>query len=147
MYFYLITLISAISDLTSKIFMKSFLLNEEKISLIWDILSLKLVKNTGIAFSLPIEWLALKIITVLIIALIVFYYFKYEKKTKVNQIAFGLIVGWALWNWIERIFNSVVIDFINLKYFAIFNFADIFINIWVIILIINYLSLCKKKEK
>ncbi|MCK9272885.1 signal peptidase II [Candidatus Gracilibacteria bacterium] len=147
MYFYLITLISAISDLTSKIFMKSFLLNEEKISLIGDILSLKLVKNTGIAFSLPIEGLALKIITVLIIALIVFYYFKYEKKTKVNQIAFGLIVGGALGNGIERIFNSVVIDFINLKYFAIFNFADIFINIGVIILIINYLSLCKKKEK
>jgi len=147
MYFYIITLISIITDLTSKFFMESFLLNGRKIELFWEILSLELVKNTGIAFSLPIKWLVLKIITVLIIGLIVFYYFKYEKRYIINQIAFGLIVGWALWNWVERIFNSVVIDFINLKYFAIFNFADIFINIWVIILIINYLALCKKKEK
>lgn len=147
MYFYIITLISIITDLTSKIFMESFLLNGEKINLIWDFLKLSLVKNSWIAFSLPLEWLVLKIITVLIIALIVFYYFKYEKKNTLNQIAFGLIIGWALGNWAERIFNGVVIDFINLKYFAIFNFADIFINIWVIILIINYLNLCKKKEK
>ncbi|EKD66528.1 MAG: hypothetical protein ACD_49C00038G0062 [uncultured bacterium (gcode 4)] len=147
MYFYLIALFSIMVDLTSKFFMESFLLNGRKISLIWEILSLELVRNTGIAFSLPLGWLVLKIITVLIIGLIIFYYFKYEKKHIINQIAFGLIVGWALWNWVERLFNSAVIDFINLKYFAIFNFADIFINIWVIILIINYLVLCKKKEK
>lgn len=147
MYFYLIALSWVVVDLTSKIFMKSFLLDRGKINLIWDFLKLSLVENSGIAFSLPIEGTFLKIITVVIIALIIFYYFKYEKKNILNQIAFGLIVGWALGNWVERIFNGVVIDFINLKYFAIFNFADIFINIWVIILIINYLNLCKKKEK
>ena len=147
MYFYIITLISIITDLASKNFMKSFLLNGEKINLIWDFLKLSLVENSGIAFSLPIGGTFLKIITVSIIVLIIFYYFKYEKKHTLNQIAFGLIVGWALGNWVERILNSAVIDFINLKYFAIFNFADIFINIWVIILIINYLNLCKKKEK
>lgn len=135
--FYLIATFSIIIDLTSKNIAKSFLLNNQ-INLIYDILVLKLIKNTGIAFNIPLEWIFLKIVTIILISAITFYYFRFEKKTISNKLAFWLIIGWAIGNWWERVFNWVVIDFISVKYFAIFNFADIFINIWVLILIISY---------
>ncbi|EKE26044.1 MAG: hypothetical protein ACD_4C00459G0008 [uncultured bacterium (gcode 4)] len=140
MYFYTITFISFVIDWTSKRFME-FFLGDKNINLIWDFLNLHISKNPWIAFSLPIEWLILKILTFIIISSIIYYYFKYEKsKWNIIQIAYWLIIWWAIWNWLERLIYSSVIDFISLKYFAIFNFADIFINIWVIILIFSYIK-------
>lgn len=140
MIFYIITLSAIILDWTSKRFMESFL-KDWSINLVWNYLVLKLVKNSWIAFSLPLEWLILKIITVVLILLIYFYYLKFEnKKDKFKDLIFGLILWWALWNWFERILFSQVTDFISVKYFAIFNFADIFINVWIILLIYTFLK-------
>ncbi|MDD2487206.1 MAG: signal peptidase II [Candidatus Gracilibacteria bacterium] len=120
--------------------MESFLLNGN-ISLIGDFLSLKLVRNTGIAFSLPIEGVPLKIMTIILIISIYFYYMKYEsKKDNMKDILYGLVLGGAIGNGFERVFHGSVVDFISLKYFAIFNFADIFINVGIILLIFSYLK-------
>lgn len=99
---------------------------------------LKYVENTWIAFSIPLTWLFQKIITIAIIISIFYYYIKYEsiKKNKLIDLSFWLILAWALANAYERIFNWVVTDFIWLQYFAIFNLADSFISIWVIIYLI-----------
>ena len=77
-----------------------------------------------------------------------YYYFKeeYKKRQKLVDLSFVLILSWALWNWYERIFNSKVIDFIWVKYFSIFNIADAYITIWVILYILNYYFLKKKNE-
>jgi signal peptidase II len=148
MYFYLISFLSAIFDYISKNISNNYL-SENKIYLLWDYLKLELSKNKWIAFSLPIEWLLLKIITIIIIILITFYYLNFEKeKNKLFiQIWYWLIIWWAVWNAIERIFVWSVTDFISVKYFAIFNFADIFINIWVIILIFSILYYGKQWNK
>jgi signal peptidase II len=105
---------------------------------------LRLIKNSWIAFSLPITWILLKVITIAILIWIFYYYFKHEKIKKGNiiNIAYWLILWGARWNAIERILYSEVTDFLRIKYFAIFNFGDIFINIWVLLLL--YLYLCKK---
>ncbi len=148
MYFYLISFLSAIFDYISKNISNNYL-SENKIYLLWDYLKLELSKNKWIAFSLPIEWLLLKIITIIIIILITFYYLNFEKeKNKLFiQIWYWLIIWWAVWNAIERIFVWSVTDFISVKYFAIFNFADIFINIWVITLIFSILYYGKQWNK
>ena len=129
--FLFILLFSIIIDLVSKQTASIFLW--EKISLIWDVLFLKYVENTGIAFSIELPFL--KILTIILIISIFYYYFSYErfKKNILLEIAFWLILWGAIWNWIERVLNGYVIDFIGIKNFAIFNAADIFINIWVII--------------
>lgn len=54
-------------------------LSEKRIEILGDFLSLKWQTNSGIAFSAPITGLPLKILTVLLIAFIVSYYFRNEE--------------------------------------------------------------------
>lgn len=96
--------------------------------------------NTGIAFSFPITWLPLQIATLVIMGVIIYYYIheEYPKQSRLLDIGYILIIAGALSHAYERIFIWHVIDFIFLKYFAIFNFADIFISVWAFLIILFY---------
>ncbi len=133
MFFYIILITWVLLDLFSKYLAKVFL--EEKINIFWDFLYLEFIKNPWIAFSINIPFL--KIITIILIILIFYYYIKEEKKKNNSYInlSFALILAWAIWNWIERVLYSEVIDFIWIKHFSVFNLADTFISIWAIIYI------------
>lgn len=121
---------------------------QEKINLISDFLYLQYVENTWIAFSIQLPSLFLKLITIILIIWI-FYYYRKELKTesskliKTLNISFWLILAGAIGNWIERVFYWRVIDFIGIKYFSVFNLADSFIIIWAIL----YLWFLSKQKK
>ncbi|PZM85545.1 signal peptidase II [Candidatus Gracilibacteria bacterium] len=125
MLFYVTIFFGVIIDLVSKYFAKIYL--QKNRDIFYDFLFLKYIENKGIAFSINIPFL--KIITLILIFGIFYYYFKEERKKndKFIDLAFGLILAGAIGNGIERIFNSFVIDFIGVKYFSIFNLADSFI--------------------
>lgn len=131
MFLYTTIILSLILDLWSKYLASTFI--SEKINILWNFIYLDYVKNYWVAFSINIPFL--KIITLILIIWIFVYYFKEEKikKNKMIDLSFGLILWWAIWNGIERIFNWFVIDFIWVRWFSIFNLADSFIIIWVII--------------
>lgn len=126
--FYSVIIVWIILDLFSKNLASTYF--QEKISILWDLLFLKYTENTWIAFSINVP--LLKLITIILIIWIFYYYFKEEaqKNNKLIDLSFWLILAWAIWNWIERLFNSSVIDFIWIQSFAIFNLADSFITIW-----------------
>ena len=111
-----------------------------------DILGLELSYNTGIAFSLPIRWILLQVITILVIAAIVYNYIRieYPKTSKLLDIGYVLILWWAISHAYERIVFGYVVDFIAVKYFAILNFADIFISIGALCICCYYLFYDKK---
>lgn len=135
--FFLIILILIWIDYYSKKLAIENLKND--INLIWEILKLKLIHNSWVAFSFPIKWFFQIIVTYLILFLLFYQYFFWEKnKSVLIFLWYSLIIGWAIWNLIERQSFFQVTDFISLKYFAIFNFADIFISIWVLLLLIYY---------
>lgn len=92
---------------------------------------IQLVYNSGIAFGLPLTGTLLKILTFAIFVGLVYYYVNYEysKHQKVIDIAFVLIFAGGVPHLYERIFMGRVVDFFALKYFAIFNTADIFITV------------------
>lgn len=96
----------------------------------WEYIWIQLSYNTGIAFSFPITGMPLQIVTILTIIWIFIYYFRIEfsKGIWILDIGYSLIFAWALSHAYERIFIGHVIDFISIKYFAILNFADIFIS-------------------
>ena len=147
--FYLIIILWIIIDLGTKYVAYFFL--EENIFLVWNILFLWYVENTGIAFSIQIPSFFLKIWTI-ILTILIFYYYKDEKaKIDVNNkrkrylldISFWLILSGAIWNGFERVLYGRVIDFIGLKHFAVFNMADSFIFIGGVV----YIFLLYKKNK
>lgn len=139
--FYLIPIFILI-DLITKYLANTYLSNQ--INLLSDFFYLKLVKNPWIAFSINLPFL--KIITIALIIWIIFYYYKYksQKKNKFINLSFPLIIAWALWNARERIIYSNVTDFIWMRYFSVFNFADIFLTTWVIIYL--WLIILKKDK-
>lgn len=126
-------------DQISKYWAEHFLATS-RIHLIGDFLMLSFVKNTGIAFSMPIEGIVLKVLTVALIIGIGVYFHRYEKHKNLPLVRFGytLILSGAISNGLERVFVGSVTDFIAVKYFAIFNFADIFITIGAFLLFIIY---------
>ena len=105
-----------------------------------DFFGIQLIYNMGIAFGMPIRGIFLKIITLAIIGGLVYYYMRYErpKKNQCIDVAFACIFAGAISHGYERIFVGQVIDFFSIKYFAIFNVADIFITIGAILLLYGY---------
>lgn len=138
MIFYISLIISLIIDLFTKYLAFNYL--NEKIEIIWDYFYLQYFENTWIAFSMQLPYI--KIITIILILWIFYYYFKEERKNnnKIIDLSFWLILWWAIWNGFERIINSKVIDFIWIKYFSIFNMADVFISLGAIIYTIYILK-------
>lgn len=101
----------------------------QPISIIGSFLQLHLVHNSGIAFSLALPssiqtWL---IITGLISVCIAAH--RSSKHDHLTMTAYGLIVGGALGNIIDRLPDGLVTDFIAIGTFPIFNVADICICI------------------
>lgn len=143
MLFYWIIIIWIILDLFSKYLANLYL--QEKIGIFWDIFFLQYVENKGIAFSIDIPFL--KIVTIILIIWIFVYYIQEEKKknSKIVDFSFGLILAWAIWNGIERVFNGFVIDFLWVQWFAVFNLADSCITIWAC-LYIYYVFMENKKK-
>ena len=107
---------------------------------------LEYIENTGIAFSIQLPTLLLKILTISLIIGIFYYYISEKNKLKDNKLldlSFWLILAWAIGNGIERVLNSNVIDFIWVRYFSVFNLADSFITVGAII----YLYILYKGSK
>jgi len=125
-------------------FLATYYLEIRQIDFFSGFFYLHLFLNDWIAFSFYVPFL--KILTIVIILLLVFYYIKYEsfKKNKIIDLSFVLIISWALWNAWERVFLWRVTDFIWVKYFSVFNLADTYITLW---MIIYFVLVVFKKDK
>jgi lipoprotein signal peptidase len=127
-------------DMTSKIYFEEILHTKEYIPILWDLIGLRLTYNTGIAFSLPLRGVALSAITIIILMWLIYFFVseEYKKNSRLLDIGYILIFSWALSHTYERILVWYVVDFIAVKYFAILNFADIFISVGAFFLLIAY---------
>jgi signal peptidase II len=88
-------------------------------------------------------------LTVILIGGIIYHYIReeYEKRSTLLDTGYTLILAGALSHAYERIFVGHVIDFIAVKYFAILNFADIFISIGAICIIFYYLFYAEHRSR
>ena len=140
--FYLYTLIFFLFDFLTKILViNSELLHSSK-PIISNFFSLVYTENTGAAFSIfKGGSVILGLVSILIIFILFTYYIKQKNHNKLNTLSFSLLIGGILGNCFDRIFYGYVIDFLSFtifKYnFPIFNFADIFICIGGLLLIID----------
>ncbi len=83
-------------------------------------------RNTGVAFGMFQGFPQLFTVTSLLISAgaIYFYWFHLPKHYPLIQVSMGLILGGALGNVIDRIRLGYVVDFIQVGWFPVFNFAD-----------------------
>ena len=114
---------------------------------IFSFLDLYLILNTGIAFSFFDDggvygrWILVTL--VLLVCVYLTYILFTEKLRKYESVALLMILSGGIGNLIDRTLWGHVIDFIHFYYlnysFYIFNFADTFITIGVMIYILDLL--------
>jgi len=137
-----ISIISLIVVLIDQI-LKLFALNlSSAIKIIPKFLYLVLAKNKGGAWSIfDGQIVFLIIISIISLFLIYKYLIKNQNLKKLEIYCYGLLIGGIVGNLIDRIVRGYVIDYIGILIgsykFPIFNLADIFIVVPIIILVID----------
>jgi signal peptidase II len=113
-------------------------------------LDLTLRWNRGISFSLfardsPSGQATLLVMTFAAITLLAWWLIR--SRSALPAAALGLIIGGALGNAIDRIVHGAVVDYLDLhafgRHFFVFNLADAAINIGVVLLILDLLSISR----
>lgn len=137
----ILTIIFMLVDLVSKVVIRRYFLLEKSTKLINNFLYITYVKNTGAAWSMfSSRSVLVLIISSFIILGIILYVYKNKPRNKLEKLSYSLIIGGALGNLVNRIMYGYVIDFIDVKIFKydypIFNLADSFIVIGVILLVV-----------
>ena len=147
----LIMIGSVLLDQISKLLVDSFLSREESLDIIGGVLRFTYVENDGAAFGMlgDHRWVFM-ILSVLGIAAVLFYMWRYRPESKLACIALSFIVGGGVGNMIDRVRLGYVIDFIDFCAFPnlwmwVFNVADAFVCIGAGMLIL-YLVLETVKE-
>jgi len=104
-----------------------------------NFLSITYVQNIGAAFSIleGARWLFI-ILGIIALNIIYIFFIKDKKLTNFEIIIYALMLSGIIGNIIDRVLYGYVIDFIDITLFnfAIFNFADSFIVISVILLVV-----------
>ncbi|WP_010649437.1 signal peptidase II [Oceanobacillus massiliensis] len=140
LYYLIALIISGIDQLTKWIIVKEMELGEQ-ITIIEDFFYLTSHRNTGAAWGiLEGKMFFFYIITVAVVAGIIYYMQRYAKKDRLLGFGLCLILGGAIGNFIDRLLRKEVVDFadfIIFNYdFPIFNVADSALTIGVILVII-----------
>ncbi len=102
--------------------------------------SFSLTKNYFISFSLPLFGpflnLAIAFIVVALFAYII-YLAKTKKGDRWEIILFSVLLVGAISNFYDRLSLGFVVDYLELKYFTVFNLADVMISLSSLLLIIK----------
>jgi signal peptidase II len=143
--FWSIAITITVLDFITKQIAESSLQRGQPVEVLGDVLRFTLGYNTGIAFGLSLggasRWLLVGV-TLLTMGLIFWLFRSVDARHKLQIIAFGLIMGGAAGNLLDRIFGDYgVIDFIDVGVgatrFWTFNIADSGITIGAVLLIIS----------
>lgn len=106
------------------------------VTLIPGFFILKLSQNPGIAFSIsiPSPWEELLILSALTAVCV---YAVASKPDRFVSVAFGLIIGGAIANLIDRLPDGLVTDYVSVGTFPVFNAADSCITIGAVLLLLE----------
>lgn len=97
------------------------------------------VKNTGIAWSIPLPYYFLIVLNILLLAFIPYYAFQHlDLKKSTAQIILIFIIAGACGNIFDRLVFGYVRDFIALGSWPIFNIADILLTTGVFLTLLFY---------
>ena len=138
-------------DQLSKYKIDNWLAEGETFPLVGEFFHLTYVKNRGIAFGMFQGKLdIISILTIAVIIGVIVYFYKNRKILSfLEKMGYLFILGGAIGNIIDRVYRGFVIDMIDFRgiWVFVFNLADVWINIGVILIILDSLFDNKRKKK
>ena len=134
-------IIVLIADQLTKWFIVAQMTVGESFTVIPNVLAITSHRNNGAAWGILSGHMPFfYIITVVILIALIYFYIKEAQGHLLMQFSISLLIAGALGNFIDRVLNGEVVDFIDTKIFGydfpIFNIADSSLTIGVILLII-----------
>lgn len=148
-FIYIIGLI--IVDQLSKVWALSVLRGKQAIAVIPNVFELSYLENRGAAFGiLQDRQIFFVLITGAAAVLLTFIYRRIPQTKKYIplRISYVLIMAGAFGNLIDRVFRGYVVDFFYFKLidFPVFNVADIYVTVTMILLLILILFYYKEED-
>ena len=136
-------------DYMSKLYIKELVM--ENSIIVNNYIILEIYYNKGVAFSfldsssLVINYLVTFIVAVIILLIFSLFIKNYKNYNTFEYSSYILILGGALGNFLDRLLNNSVLDFIiihydNIYFPGIFNLADMFITIGALLLFLSYFT-------
>ena len=128
-------------DIASKLLISNLMDIYDSIVVIRNFFNITYVRNTGAAWSIFSDktWFVI-LLSFIIIVILFIYIYKNKPKFLIEIMGYSMILGGAIGNFIDRIIYGYVIDFLDFSIFGynypIFNLADTFIVIGVILLLV-----------
>jgi len=111
-------------DQLSKFLAARFLQLNTPVILIKNFLYITLVHNRGAAFGMFKNQLLLFVLISFFTTLLIFHHLKSKKNPIILKISLSLILAGAIGNLIDRLRFGFVIDFLDLRFWPVFNLAD-----------------------
>ena len=140
LFLFSLALLIVVLDQWSKTWVRANLaLNESWMPIAWldPFVTFTHIHNTGVAFGmLQNRGFVFVIVNLAVVAAIVVYYWRTESDSWLLRTALALELGGAIGNLIDRLARGYVTDFINVRFFAVFNIADSCITVGAILLAI-----------
>lgn len=138
-------------DQITKIGAIAFLKDKPDIIILKNVLQLHYLENTGAAFSLlEGKQFLFAIITPILTVILLYTLFKMPKINKYMPLNFIIVflVAGAFGNYIDRLMNQYVVDFIyfSLINFPVFNIADCYVTVSVILLFVLIMFYYKDED-
>lgn len=151
MVYYLIALIVFLIDQGTKYLIATHLELAEQIPVIGDFFLITSHRNTGAAFGIleGQQWFFF-LVTLIVVIGIVWYMNKAKATRKLLPLALALVLGGAIGNFLDRMLNGEVVDFLMFNFgsytFPIFNVADSCIVIGAVLILLDSLRDLKGGE-
>ena len=147
---FLVILIVFMLDRLSKLIILNLSETQEKLDIyVTSYLNFHLIWNDGIAFGLLSfdDDFYYSLLTLVIVLVSFFVLYLAKRSKKIEKLSYLIVFGGSLGNIFDRLYYKSVPDFIdfhlNNHHWFIFNVADIFITIGILLLIANDLILKK----
>ncbi|MFR4477864.1 MAG: signal peptidase II [Fusobacterium sp.] len=148
-YIILVAILIAL-DQVSKYIIDNNFFEGDTLGVITDFFHITYVKNRGIAFGMFQGKLdIISVATVIAVIAIIYYLYKDRNKMPIlEKIGFNFILAGAIGNMIDRVARGFVIDMIDFRgiWAFVFNLADVWINIGVLLILLEYFFDNKKKK-
>lgn len=134
-----IALTAVILDQIAKFLIKTNFELNQTFPILKNIFHLTYITNYGAGFGIlqQQKWI-LVFISLIVIGFIFYYLDKIKEKQLFLQVIAGFVLGGTIGNLIDRISFGYVVDFLDFRIWPIFNFADSFVTIGVIGLIVYF---------
>lgn len=108
----------------------------ERVALFGEFAGLQYSLNPGVAFGIRLPGVLQSVFITIAVVFVCVIAVK-SAATTVNRIAFGLVIGGALANVVDRLRDGVVTDFFQIGTFPVFNVADACITAGVMLLLLE----------